>query len=179
MIGHASVGKTSLISRLTDETFHANVFPTISANFRIYSQEVDNHIIELQIWDTAGQERYRALSPIYYRNAHAAVAVFGLDSAATMNELPEVVNVFWGVAATALVFVAANKADLEEMREISQTVASDFVKKHKWPLFFTSAKTGAGVRELFDDVCRQLARTQIDREITNPLERGHTMNECC
>ena len=29
----------------------------------------------LQIWDTAGQERFRALAPMYYRGAKAAVIV--------------------------------------------------------------------------------------------------------
>ena len=29
------------------------------------------------MWDTAGQERYRALAPMYYRNADAAVLVYG------------------------------------------------------------------------------------------------------
>lgn len=33
-------------------------------------------MIKFEIWDTAGQERFRSLSPMYYRNAQAAVVVY-------------------------------------------------------------------------------------------------------
>ena len=35
----------------------------------------------LQIWDTAGQERYKALTPMYYRDAHAAICVYDITNA--------------------------------------------------------------------------------------------------
>lgn len=34
--------------------------------------------IKFEMWDTAGQERYRALAPMYYRNADAAVLVYDI-----------------------------------------------------------------------------------------------------
>lgn len=33
----------------------------------------EDKVIKFEIWDTAGQERFRSLSPMYYRNAQAAV----------------------------------------------------------------------------------------------------------
>ena len=36
--------------------------------------------MKFEIWDTAGQERYHALTPMYYRNAHAAVVVFDISN---------------------------------------------------------------------------------------------------
>lgn len=35
-------------------------------------------MIKFEIWDTAGQERFRSLSPMYYRNAQAAVVVYDI-----------------------------------------------------------------------------------------------------
>lgn len=32
----------------------------------------------MQIWDTAGQERFRAMAPMYYRNASVAVVCFDI-----------------------------------------------------------------------------------------------------
>ena len=32
----------------------------------------------MQIWDTAGQERFRAMAPLYYRNAAVAVVCFDI-----------------------------------------------------------------------------------------------------
>ena len=42
--------------------------------------QVTGHTIKFEIWDTAGQERYHALTPMYYRNAHAAVVVFDISN---------------------------------------------------------------------------------------------------
>lgn len=38
-------------------------------------------MIKFEIWDTAGQERFRSLSPMYYRNAQAAVVVYDVTKA--------------------------------------------------------------------------------------------------
>jgi small GTP-binding protein len=35
---------------------------------------------KLQIWDTAGQEKYRSVTPIYYRDAAAAICVFDVTN---------------------------------------------------------------------------------------------------
>jgi small GTP-binding protein len=181
MIGEASVGKTSLISQLTDSRFDTNVSSTISANFRTYCQEIDNQVIELQIWDTAGQERYRALSPLYYRRANAAIAVFSFDNPGSIDTLPEVINLFFEVSASAAVFVAGNKSDLLEhnMAEIPCGTAKDFVREHGWPLFLTSAKTGEGVCELFNAVCAQLARTATDRPRPTHFAPADGNDGCC
>ena len=36
--------------------------------------------IKLEIWDTAGQERFYAITPMYYRKAHAAIVVFDISN---------------------------------------------------------------------------------------------------
>ena len=49
---------------------------------------VNKKNVKLQIWDTAGQERFRAMAPMYYRGAHAAILVFDvtdMKSFATMK----------------------------------------------------------------------------------------------
>jgi len=42
---------------------------------------VEDKVIKFEIWDTAGQERFRSLSPMYYRNAQAAVVVYDVTKA--------------------------------------------------------------------------------------------------
>jgi Ras-related protein Rab-5C len=41
---------------------------------------LNGYSIIFKIWDTAGQERYHALTPMYYRNANAAVVVFDVSN---------------------------------------------------------------------------------------------------
>jgi len=42
--------------------------------------------IKFEIWDTAGQERFRSLSPMYYRNAQAAVVVYDVTKVSNSSD---------------------------------------------------------------------------------------------
>lgn len=48
----------------------------------------EDKVIKFEIWDTAGQERFRSLSPMYYRNAQAAVVVFDVTKAVRLRSFP-------------------------------------------------------------------------------------------
>lgn len=54
--------------------------PTIGAAYMAQSIALNDCTVKLEIWDTAGQERYRALAPMYYRNAAAALIVYDITS---------------------------------------------------------------------------------------------------
>lgn len=41
----------------------------------------------MQVWDTAGQERFRAMAPLYYRNANAALLVFDISQYASFTDI--------------------------------------------------------------------------------------------
>jgi small GTP-binding protein len=71
MIGDASVGKTSIINQLVDNSFNISERTTIGLNFKRYSQTIDGTEIQIEILDTAGQERYGSIGPIYYKKLSA------------------------------------------------------------------------------------------------------------
>lgn len=43
--------------------------------------------MRLQFWDTNGQEKYKSISPIYARDADAAIFIFDMGSVASFVEL--------------------------------------------------------------------------------------------
>lgn len=47
----------------------------------------EDKVIKFEIWDTAGQERFRSLSPMYYRNAQAAVVVYDVTKSVRPRSL--------------------------------------------------------------------------------------------
>lgn len=51
-------------------------------------RKTEDKVIKFEIWDTAGQERFRSLSPMYYRNAQAAVVVFDVTKAVRTAPVP-------------------------------------------------------------------------------------------
>ena len=80
VVGEAGVGKTSLSAYFCLGSCPTNPASTVGASFlqkRVNIANSSTNATEccLQIWDTAGQERFRALAPMYYRGAKAAVIV--------------------------------------------------------------------------------------------------------
>ena len=55
LIGESGVGKTSIITRYTTDSFSSVMLATIGASFASRTIEVDNQKIKFEIWDTAGQ----------------------------------------------------------------------------------------------------------------------------
>ena len=80
VIGEASTGKTSISSRFCLGSAPTNPASTVGASFlqKRIDMEQGGEVV-MQIWDTAGQERFRALAPMYYRGAKAAVVVADLS----------------------------------------------------------------------------------------------------
>ncbi len=54
MIGNTGVGKSNILSKLTDNEFNEQHQETIGVEFGSFCIKVDGKIVKLQIWDTAG-----------------------------------------------------------------------------------------------------------------------------
>jgi small GTP-binding protein len=170
VIGDSTVGKTSILNRLTTNNFNKIEAPTIVSNFQIYRRDVYGTCVELQIWDTAGQEKFRSLAPIYYRNAAAAILVYDISSRATFDHLQQWVDAFREITpARAVVVVAGNKQDLGDAKVLFPE-AQEWARERGFLVREVSALSGAGVRELFDDVvdgviaAREAERTPLKAE---------------
>ena len=89
LIGESGVGKTSIISRYTTNTFKSQLMSTPGANFVTKNVIVEdkNQSIKFEIWDTAGQERYRSLAKVFYKNAAVCVLVYDITRKSSFEEL--------------------------------------------------------------------------------------------
>jgi small GTP-binding protein len=109
--------------------------------------------VTLQIWDTAGQEKYRALTPMYYRNARAALVVFDLTNHQSFQAIEEWITDLDSGPDSVNLFLVGNKCDLEQNRAVTANMAKDWVDQHEAVAYVeTSAKTGTGVIDLFTRV---------------------------
>ncbi|KAH3760673.1 GTP-binding protein ypt5 [Pelomyxa schiedti] len=174
LLGESNTGKTSLVSRITRNTFQSDPSNTIGATFQVFNATVNGKTVKLELWDTAGQERYRSLTPMYMRGAHAGIIVYDITNMSSFDGMKQ-----WAedLKSTALdgcvVAIVGNKTDLADKRIIEKTVGEEYLKtvENRPPdptnngrLVFAgfsevSAKTGEGVMESFDVLCHKLVAT--------------------
>eukprot|EP00047_Mylnosiga_fluctuans_P014860 m.41663 g.41663 ORF g.41663 m.41663 type:complete len:206 (+) comp5683_c0_seq3:89-706(+) len=157
VVGDKSVGKSSLVLRFCDDSFPTQYIATIGVDFRIRTLVIDGKKVKLQVWDTAGEERFKAITKSYYRGAHAAVIVYDCTDPVTFESvqrwLEELVPAASPNAAIALV---AAKSDIYQASNcVDNHVGQVFAQQHGMEWFAASAKTNAGVEQIFTQLARK------------------------
>jgi len=113
LLGEAAVGKSSIVLRFVSNDFQANKEPTIGAAFLTQKCRLEDRVLRYEIWDTAGQERFHSLAPMYYRNAQAAVVVYDVTKATSLEKAKSWVKELQRQANPNIVIaLAGNKIDL-------------------------------------------------------------------
>jgi Ras-related protein Rab-6A len=178
MIGDASVGKTSLITRLTQDVFSDGQMTTIGTVFCEFRCEIDGRAMMLEIWDTAGQEKFKSVVPMYFRDSHGAVATFSVDTRSSFENLKLQIAQFREIGPSAVLVLAANKSDLPISEGLTQEEIQLYAKSQNCEVFFTSAKTGASTADLFLSLCRSLYQnSQNICESVDPNQEDES--SCC
>jgi len=181
-IGDASVGKTSITNRLIEDNFNPFEPSTIGANYQPYITFVNSKKVEIQIWDTAGQEKFKSLTPIYFRNAVAAIAVFSLCKKDSFEKIGEWITSFREIAGyTSIVYIAANKVDLVDEVIIDNETSDSFARSLNCKIFKTSAKTGEGIKEMFISLAEDLVKQKNEKDNTVKSKRPAQREDsgCC
>jgi len=90
VLGDKGVGKTCLVLRFIEGYFAPKQQSTIGAFFLTKKVTLpDGSICKMQLWDTAGQERFRAMAPMYYRNASAAIVCFDITNEDSFTKMKD------------------------------------------------------------------------------------------
>lgn len=122
LLGEAAVGKSSVVLRFVSNEFQANKEPTIGAAFLTQKCRLEDRVLRYEIWDTAGQERFHSLAPMYYRNAQAAVVVYDVTKATSLEKAKSWVKELQRQANPNIVIaLAGNKVDLVQPSASSST----------------------------------------------------------
>jgi small GTP-binding protein len=167
LVGDASVGKTSLLNQLVTRQFNSLETPTIAANFQVFLEDVDGAQIEMQIWDTAGQEKFRALSPIYYRNALGAIVVYDVTNRRSFEGLSDWISGFTDVAGNrTIITLVGNKCDVTD-KVVTFSEARDWAFARGYQIYQTSAKTNEGVKELFQGLAKEFVHQRLAKRDRN------------
>jgi small GTP-binding protein len=161
VVGDGGVGKTSLIKKYTQGTFDTDYVKTIGAQFSKYDKEVNNDIIKLIFWDIAGQDDFNFLHPLFFQESKACIIVFSLEeNDLGQDSFTHIKNWFDELSkycGDIPVILFANKVDLVKKDEINHDKIQEVVEKQNFLRYYlTSAKTGEGVNEAFNNLIQEL-----------------------
>ncbi|KAG2346173.1 ras-domain-containing protein [Suillus weaverae] len=162
LIGNASVGKSSLLLRFSDEQWlpEDEATATIGVDFRVHKMEVNGRKVKLSIWDTAGQERFRTITSSYYRGAQGIILVYDVANHETFEALPKWFSeIDTYVSITVPKIIVGNKVDKENSRQVSTDEGSTFASRQNALFVEASAKTAIGVREVFEELVARILET--------------------
>lgn len=115
LLGDSGVGKSSLALRFCRGRFPLYHEVTIGAAFLQQTVRLDQgNQLKLYIWDTGGQERFRAMAPLYYRDAAGAVVVYDITAPSSLEAVKFWTKELRQHLVRCSITVAANKSDLLE-----------------------------------------------------------------
>lgn len=167
IVGDGACGKTCLLIVFAKGKFPQVYVPTVFDNY-VADVEVDGRRVELALWDTAGQEDYDRLRPLSYPDSNVVLICFSIDLPDSLENvmekwISEVLHFCQGVP----IILVGCKVDLrndpqvvESLRTngqepVSQASAQEVADQIGAVEYIEcSAKTGFGVREVFEAATR-------------------------
>ncbi|KAH0788133.1 small GTP-binding protein [Histomonas meleagridis] len=180
LLGDPYVGKTSIMHRLTCDSYISEYNSTIGTGFGNW--KIGSTV--LQIWDTGGQEKYKSLGGIYYQNSEAAIVVCSKENLSSLKNIDFWVQNYESVVGNdSMVVIVANKKDspmTTDLEEVEFKRLTKWAKERGFSLYETSAKTGENVEEIFKMVAQtlQTKRNSPNKFVIHPSVLSRSAEKC-
>ena len=158
LLGDTQVGKTSMIFNLIGNEFNDSQLTTVGKESYIYQTNIKGYDLKIKIWDTAGQERFKSLSIQVIKNSDAVILVFSVSDKTSLSNLNIWLSKIIDTSDLSKkpIIIVGNKADITEGRQVKYEEGKQFAEEKGYKYFETSAKTGEGIKEAFNEIINQL-----------------------
>lgn len=151
VIGDVSVGKSSLVTRLSTNYFKDGYEASIGVDFSNKNIKFKEKLLKLQLWDTAGQEKFKSLIPSYVRNANLIYLVFDLSNRTSFININKWISFLEETVQTQIpIILIGNKLDLVNKQVVVSDEEIDHIEKSfNIKCFKISVKTSENVNNFF------------------------------
>ena len=181
-MGDSGVGKSSIATRISCNTFTPLSDATIGASFFSKIIEKETQMYKFNIWDTAGQEKYSCLVPLYYRNCDAAIIVYDITNRNSFKKITSSIKELRQDSTVWAIFIIGNKSDLDKERMVTTKEAKDFCDLEDVSFMETSAKNNINIHEILGKLIEKLPEPNTKEKATlpsvHPLDSNSYLN-CC
>ena len=187
-IGESGVGKTCILRRFVENKFLKNHLATIGIDFKTKTLNINNQEIKLKIWDTAGQERFRNITTQYYKGADGIVLIYDVTDDASYEKIRDWMEQILSNTKREDIglVLLGNKCDMEQ-RAVTEEQGNKMAEELKVSYFETSALTGQGINEAFNELTRDIMKRKgVDNGGNENLELKNNIskkkkdgNGCC
>jgi small GTP-binding protein len=157
MLGGFSVGKTSLVKRYVQSIFSETYLTTVGVKVDKKTVDLPDRSVSLILWDLAGEDEVSSIRMSYLRGSAGYVLVADGTRHATLDvalSLRQRVEVDYGALPFVLLL---NKNDLKEEWAVPDAEIAD-LRQNGWWVQSSSARTGEGVEEAFNDLAARVSR---------------------
>ena len=191
IIGESSIGKTSMISRYTSNTFKLEYLSTIGIDFQVKNLTLNGKNIKLQIWDTAGQERYKNITKSYFQSSNGFIIAYDISKRQTFDCISNWMDTISELASIeSQKILVGTKCDIEE-REVTYEEGENLAKEYNIKFYETSAKDNINIEDTFVTLTLSILEEEergninnrqsivIDRESTVVAEDIKQKKNCC
>ena len=159
LIGDSGAGKTSVLLRLTENTFKENTSSTIGVDFKILSVKFSQKLAKIQIWDTCGSERFKSLTTSFIKTCAVFVLIFDLTNKKSFENLNYWVSLILEYTSPKVMCLVGNKSDLlndSNSKLIPKEDIDEFCNKYSMKYLETSAKDNKNIEQMFQHVAISL-----------------------
>jgi internalin A len=154
LVGQGSVGKTSLVNRLIDNTFNPNQSKTDGLGVNNWTIHINSKDVRLNVWDFGGQEVYHATHQFFLTKRSLYLLVCNCRTSEEENRLEYWLKLIETFGDQSPVIIVGNKKDEQPLDINSKTL------REKYPnikaIIETSCEKNEGIDELRQAIIREV-----------------------
>ena len=156
MLGGFSVGKTSLVKRFVESVFSETYLTTVGVKIDKKTVDLSDRIVNLILWDLAGEDDISSLRMSYLRGSAGYVLVADGTRPSTLEVALALRQRVEGEFGALPFVLLLNKNDLREQWGIGDGEIEG-LRQSGWWVRSSSARTGEGVEDAFNDLAVRVA----------------------
>jgi Ras-related protein Rab-1A len=174
VLGNSNVGKTSLISRYSNNEYNDIYSATIGVdlNLKIITHGITDKKLKLQLWDATGLEKFQSIVKCYYKGTDGFIVMYDVTDRKSFDHINDWLNEIYNKNANSHVkILVANKTDLHTCREVLYEEGKELADMYNIDFFEISAKNNTNIDRMFDDFIKNIvANTNYNKRKTTPKE---------